>query len=382
MIRPAALQLAARSGAGRERSNRAPGSALTRTAGASIDTPPRFGGVAGWLRRQGQLIVGLLVSAWSLWLLAQSIEPDKVGAQLVGANLALLALCFATIPLSMVLKAIRWRYLFPDGAAPSILPLVSSLYIGYLINTVLPARVGELVRAYLVGRERGVGIPVALATVVVEKVLDVLSMLLILGGLIAFRQLPYIPDWLQLSGALVIVAGLLALALMIVLRRQVLAIVAFVEQRLPLLRPLHPTALASSFLEGLAGLGRRRTLPGLLFWSVATWASATVTMWSGLAAVGLEPGLSAVLLVLVVSNLGMVVTSAPCYVGWYHWVMKESLLPFGVDPNHAVGAAIVMHALVFGNFILGGLWFLWRGGYSLGGLRQVSGQESSTSASL
>ena len=353
---------------------------MTRTASASVDTPPRAAGPAGWLRRNAQLILGLLVSAWSLWLLSQSIEPDKVGAQLVGANVPLLILCFATIPLSMVLKAIRWRYLFPDGTAPPLLQLVSSLYIGYLINTILPARVGELVRAYLVGRERAVGIPVALATVVVEKVLDVLSMLLILGALIAFRQLPYLPDWLQLSGGLAIVAGLVALVLLIALRGQVVALVAFFERRVPLLRPLHPTALASSFLDGLAGLGRRRTLPGLLFWTVATWASSTVTMWSGLAAVGLEPGLSAVLFVLVVSNLGMVVPSAPGYVGWYHWVMKESLLPFGVDPNHAVGAAIVMHALVFGNFILGGLWFLWRGGYSLGGLRDASGHESATSA--
>lgn len=330
----------------------------------------------GWLRGQAQVLAGLLVSAWSVWLLWQTADPAEIGRHLAGANWALLAFSFLSICLSMAIKAHRWRLLFDDRTGLRIEPLVASLYIGYLANTVLPARVGEFVRAYLAGRQPSVGLPAALATIVVEKILDLLTLGLVLAGLVALQQLPYLPAWLQVSVATTAVGfagGLLVLGLMLAFRARVLALVSSVEARVPLLRRMQPRALASSFLDGLAALGRRDRLPGVAFWSVTVWASSALTMWSGLAALGIDPSPAAVLFSLVVTNLGMAVPSAPGYVGVFHALLVESLRPFGIDPNQALGAAIVMHAFVFGNFVLGGIWFLWRGGHSLGSLRRASG---------
>jgi uncharacterized protein (TIRG00374 family) len=339
-------------------------------------TGPAQAGPLSWLRQHSQVIAGLLVSAWSIWLLAQTVDPREVGRHLAAANWLLLTLCFLSIFASMVIKAHRCRLLFERRDGVSLEPLVSSLYIGYLMNTVLPARVGEFVRAYLAGRLPGLSVPMVLATIVLEKILDLLTLGLLLGALLLLGQVPYLPPWLQVSvvtTAVGMACGVLALAVMLALRRQVLALVAFVEARVPLLSRLHPTDLASSFLDGLVALGRRDRLPGISFWSVAAWASSALTMWLGLTGVGIDPSAAAVLFTLVVSNIGMAVPSAPGYVGVFHFLLGEALQPYGIDANHALAAAIVMHPIVFGNFVIGGIWYLWRGGHSLGNLRRASG---------
>lgn len=355
---------------------RSAGTARTSGAAAPPGTDEAArGGWIGRLKGHAQIGAGVLVSAWSIWLLGKAADPSEIGRYLGGASWTLLALGFVSICVSMVIKAHRWRLLFDERTELTLEPLVSSLYIGYLANTVLPARVGEVVRAYLAGREPRVGLPVALATIVVEKILDLLTLGLVLAGLVVLQQLPYLPGWLQVSVVSTAVGfggGLLALGLMLAFRARVLGLVGLVEARVPPLRRLEPRALVASFLDGLAALGRRDRLPAVAFWSVAVWASSAVTMWLGIAALGIDASPTAVLFSLVVTNLGMVVPSAPGYVGVFHALLVESLRPFGIDPNQALGAAILMHALVFGNFVLGGVWYLWRGGHSLRSLQHAS----------
>ena len=137
------------------------------TSGATIAASNRAGtGVVGHLRRHAQLIVGLLVSGWSIWQLALTVDIAEVARHRDNANLVLLGLSFGSIVVSMVIKCIRWRYLFAEPPAPPLPPLLSSLYIGYLMNTILPARIGELVRAVLIGRQSSVGTPGAFASIV------------------------------------------------------------------------------------------------------------------------------------------------------------------------------------------------------------------------
>jgi glycosyltransferase 2 family protein len=331
------------------------------------------GGARAWLRRNAQLIVGLAISAWSIWQLGRAVDPAEVGQHLEHSNWGLLAVCVLSVPATMVLKVIRWRYLFARDAIPPFAPLLSALYIGYLMNTVLPARVGEFVRAYLIGRQDKVGTPAALATIVLEKLLDLGTLAIMLVVLILSTPLP---DWvtpIAYTSAAALVLGLLVLGGMLLVRRRVIGLVELLERRLPVLERFRLASLAASFLDGLAGLGRRETLPGLLFWSAAVWVGATLTMWTGIVGVGVPVGLSAVVLTLVVTNIGMAVPSAPGYVGVFHGLVVLSLQPFGVDPSHALGAALILHAIVFGTFVVGGLWFLLRGGHSLGGLRDASG---------
>jgi uncharacterized protein (TIRG00374 family) len=313
-----------------------------------------------------------LVSGWSIWQLALTVDVAEVARHRDNANWMLLVVTFGSIVASMIIKCVRWRYLFAEPPAPPLMPLMSSLYIGYLMNTILPARVGELVRAVLIGRQSRGGTPSAFASIVLEKILDLATLALLLVGLLLVVQLPEWVTPIAYTSAAALLSGFAGLGIVLVLRRRVIGLVQCIEERVPLLARFALTKLATSFLEGLAGLGRRETLPGLIFWSLMVWGCSAVTMWAGLEGAGVSAGLTAVLLTLVVTNIGMAVPSAPGYVGVFHYLVLISLQPFGVDASQAVFAATVMHIAVFGNFIVGGLWFLWRGGYSLSGLRSAS----------
>jgi glycosyltransferase 2 family protein len=335
--------------------------------------PPRR---ASWLRRNAQILIGLGISALAVWQLVTTVEPDKLAGYMASADPILLTICFFSVTLSMILKTIRWRYLFPDGSAPPFRPMLSALYIGYLANTVLPARIGEFVRIFLVGRDPKVGVSTTLASVVLEKVLDLGTLVLILLGLIVFDWLPQLPDWIasgRNSSLAALLVGVVALGLMLRLRRQVIGLVVRLETGLPILTRLQASVLAASFLDGLAGLGRPRTLPYVVVWTVAIWASALLTIWLGMQAVGIRSPLASALLVIVVTNLGMAVPSSPGYVGVFHLLFVEALLPFNVAREQALSAATLVHALIFGNFIVVGSWLVWRGGHSLSGLRKDAG---------
>jgi uncharacterized protein (TIRG00374 family) len=328
--------------------------------------------IGGWLRRNLYTLLGLSISVIALWQLVAQVDPATVVQVVLASNWGLVALCVASIPLSMALKAIRWRYLFLDREAVKFEALFSALYVGYLVNTVLPGRVGEFVRAFLIGQQGTVGTPAALATIVLEKMLDLVALAVLLA--IVLQQMP-LPEALQLganSFLLLLGAGLIGLAVVVAAPGTVLRLVDWLVGLVPLFQRLGLGQLAHSFVGAFAVLRRTSTLPGLLFWSVMVWVGAIVTMWTGLASVGVQVGLPVVLLVLVATSIGMTAPSAPGYVGVFHFIMVQSLLPFGVPVELATGAAFLVHIVIFGNFVICGVWFVWRSGYSLNRLRQAS----------
>jgi uncharacterized protein (TIRG00374 family) len=331
------------------------------------------GGLSGLLRRNLLLLIGLVISALAIRQLASEVKGPELLGHLAATNWPLVALCFASVPLSMLLKVWRQRYLFGEVPTPAVAPLYSALYIGYLMNTVLPGRVGEFVRAFLIGRQKDIGVPAALTSIVLEKLLDLATLAILLVVLILVTPLPAWATPMAYTSAAAVGAGLVTFGLILVFRRQVTFLVASIDQRVGPLRRLGLAALANSFLDGLAGLGRSRSLPGLIFWSIVVWASSAASLWVGLEGVGVSVGLTGVLLTLVVTNIGMAVPSAPGYAGVFEGLVVLALLPYGIGETQALAAALVLHATVFGNFIVGGLWYLRRGGYSLRGLRDASG---------
>jgi uncharacterized protein (TIRG00374 family) len=246
--------------------------------------------------------------------------------------------------------------------------LLSALYLGYLANTVIPLRVGELVRAYLVGQTERASTSTALATVLIEKVFDLGTMALLLVILGFVMQLP---EWARAaavaSGVGLCIAAV-GLAVTLVAREWALRVSAALEERLPPLRRIRVTALLSSFLDGLSFVRKPRLLATVVLWSIVMWAGSGVTVYLGLASVGVVIPPSVALFVLAVTNLGMAVPSAPGYVGVFHSAVVVALAPYGVAPTAATAAAIVLHAVIFGTFIVGGVFFLARGRSSQAGL--------------
>ena len=149
----------------------------------------------------------------------------------------------------------------------------------------------------------------------------------------------------------------------------------FFEKHIPLLGRLHLIDLAHSFVDGLRAIQSPRTLFWSVAWSAVLWLGGAAGLATGVAAVGIPITAPMIFFLMVVSNLGMAVPSAPGYVGVYHALVIAGLTPFGVPQTAALSAGIVIHAVVFGYFLLGGLVYLWLGRFSLSQL--ISGARES-----
>lgn len=325
--------------------------------------------------------VGLLVSAVCLYLAVRQVDLGETGAALLAARPAPLLLAAVLLLVAVAVRCWRWQLLFLPADRVTFAGTVAATFIGYLVNSVLPGRLGEFVRAYLISETDGVATGRALGTIFVEKLLDILILLLLLG--VVALQMP-LPAWAATSASTVAALFVLATLGFFLLARIRRPLVAWVEARLdsmPGLRRLHPSHFVDAGLSAADGVSRPAPLLAQLVISVALWGIAVGILYAAMSAFRLSLPVTAAVLVLVATNLGMTVPSAPAYVGVYHLLATESLKLFGVDQSVALSYAVVVHSLSFGIFIVGGVFYMWRRNYVFGDLWQRTARSKITRAS-
>lgn len=313
------------------------------------------------------LSFGLALGALLLLLALQSVDAAALADALAATDPLLLLLGLLTVGATIVAKALRWRLLFyPQHRTQSWTVLTSALVIGQTVNFLLPARLGELARAYLAGEAEGQGKLLALGTIVVEKLLDGLTLLLLLALL--FVVVP-VPDWLRLSGgisALVLVILLLAVLLLTGQRRRLLGAMDRAGDVVPALERLGLRRRTAALADGLSALQSGWVNVRLLLWTAGIWLLAGLSNYLILLALRIEvPLLIASLVVLVVVHLGMVVPSTPARIGVFHYLCLLSLSLLGVEQSVALAYGFVLHGVVVLPVIVAGLLCLWKENLSL-----------------
>jgi uncharacterized protein (TIRG00374 family) len=316
----------------------------------------------GTLGRWAYLVVGLALGVVLLVLALRSVDPVGLTAALASTDPLLVCLALLAVGATVVAKALRWRLLFyPRHGTQSRGTLLSALLMGQTVNFLLPARLGELVRAYVAGDGAGQGKLLALGTVVVEKVLDGLMLILLLACLLLVLPVPH---WLRLSGAasgLALVVLLLAVLLLTGQRKRLLGAMRRIDQAVPGLGRLGLSRRTAALADGLNSLQSRQVNLRLLLWTVSIWLLAGLTNYLVLLALGVEvPLLLGSLVVLVVVHLGMVVPTSPARIGVFHYLCLLSLALLGVDADLGLAYGLVLHSVVVLPVIFVGLLCLWR----------------------
>ncbi len=317
---------------------------------------------SGTVGRWAYLVMGLAVGVLLLVLALESVDPAGLIAALTSTDPLLLCLALLTFGATVVAKALRWRLLFyPRHGTQSKGTLLSALLMGQMVNFLLPARLGELVRAYVVGERGGQRKLLALGTIVVEKVLDGLMLCLLLACLCLVLPVPH---WLRLAGAasaLALAVLLLAVLLLTGQRGRLLGAMGRVDQAVPVLGRLGLSRRTAALADGLSSLQSRQVNLRLLVWTVGIWLLAGVTNCLVLLALDIEvPLLLGALVVLVVVHLGMVVPSSPARIGVFHYLCLLSLALLGVDASLGLAYGFVLHSVVVLPVIFVGLFCLWR----------------------
>ncbi|MBA2440450.1 MAG: flippase-like domain-containing protein [Thermoleophilaceae bacterium] len=302
--------------------------------------------------RSAAVWLGVALSAVCAWLLVRGTRAGEVRAALAEAQLFWLVPVTSLLLLAFVLRAERWRSLYAPGRRPPLRDVTRALYVGYLFNAILPLRAGEAARIVALDRRGGAPIAETTATVVVERLFDVLSLLLLL-----FLMLPWLPvlTWTAAASALaaVLVVALAAAVTALALSAERLAAAAVRGvARLPGLTEDRVAAPAERVLRGLAGLRTVRTALVAFGLTTLSWLVVGLGYWLLMRAFEIELSPLSGLLVVIAIGLAMILPSSPAALGVFEGATVLALAAYGVDESAALSYALVLHALSVVPFLL------------------------------
>ncbi len=322
---------------------------------AAAEEPKRF---SIRLRDRGaQLVLAAVIGLGLLALALRNVEWARMLQVLREARYHYLLPATFLLMGTFPLKAWRWRYILEPVRRLSINRLFAIVMVGYFANFALPANAGELVRPFILGRREGISTSSVLATVVLERMVDLVSWLVLLG--LVFTLAP-LPGWLvYLAGAGV--AGLLAgtMALWLVWQgRERKGIVGRIFARLPasLANPI--LGIVGSFSRGLQVGAQSRSLGMVLSITPSVWLLLAAAFNLIGRAAGIGASYPAYLLVVVVVSLGAAILPAlPMRVGTLEFLVISTFDIFGVDESQALAFVILLRAVRLVPFALGYVYF-------------------------
>lgn len=296
-------------------------------------------------------VVGIAATVFFLWLALRNVDWADVAAHLRDANWLLLGAAVLVSTLGMHIRALRWKPLL-EPVAPGIPfhPRIAGVCVGFAANNVFPARLGEFARAWVLARQTGVPVTGAFGSLVVERALDGIVLVVFLLGSMAHPAFPDLApgsevqqgvDWM-----IRIVAVLLAGALVLVffptrtvaLAERVAGAVLPAAIRRPLIDALH------AFIAGLHVLRSPRLLAISVLWCVGQWAFLATSFLLAFRAFGItEPGFLGAVFVQSLIAMAVAIPAAPGFFGVFEAASVLGLGLWGVGNARAVSFAMGFH---------------------------------------
>jgi uncharacterized protein (TIRG00374 family) len=291
------------------------------------------------------IAIGLAVSATFMYIAVRGAHPQETLDALKATDYRWLVPGLAAMVVAFFIRGVRWHSLFSPATRPPLGPVMAAQFVGYLANAVLPVRAGEA--AAIVSLRRRAQVPLAegTGTMLLMRAEDVLSLVLLL-----FVMLPWLPhvSWLR-------AAGVLALALLLVLAATAVVVIVFGERVIRfLVRPLKWLPFVSSaalenaptnFVRGLAGLASARIAIISFFWTTLSWIVLGLGFWLVMKASNISLSPLAGMLVVIGIGLAMVLPSSPAALGVFEGATVVVLGAYDVPDSQALSYAFVLHAL-------------------------------------
>jgi len=289
----------------------------------------------------------------------------------------LLLLSLALTCGTFVVRAERWQYLLGPLGKTRFSTVFRATVIGFAASAVLPARAGEVIRPYLLARRERLSATAAFATIIVERILDLVAVLLLMAVFLiwfdpgmesrdskAFQAVRF-------GGLMMAPVAVGTLAVMFFMAGHPERLHAWVlkaEAILPTRIAAMIARFAQTFAEGFAVVRSPGRLAAAIAWSIVLWVAIASGIWAVSIAFGIAMPFTGAWLMLGPLVVGVAVPT-PGGVGGFHEAYRFGATAFfGADNNTAVGAAIVLHAISIGPVIIAGLLFIVQDGLKLGGM--------------
>ncbi len=334
------------------------------------------------VRRWQSLLIGL-VTIGLVALFLRDMDLREAWNAAVHAHRGWLAAAAATTMMTYVLRAWRWRWILRPIGPARFRTAFRTTVMGFAASFLLPGRVGELLRPYALARQERLNPAAAMATIVVERVFD-LCTVLVLFAVATLAGGVNVPREIETAGMLGAVAAVAGIAILFVVAGHPDRMGRWAGR----LSAWLPTRVASvvdhlvrTFVQGLGVMRRPADLFWSFVWSVPLWLSIalgiTLTSW----AFGVSMSFTGSFLVVGYLTVGVAVPT-PGAAGGFHYFYKLAATQLFNAPDSVAGAAaIVLHLVTFVPVTILGVIFMWQDGLTLGQVKSVRTTAPDTSES-
>jgi uncharacterized protein (TIRG00374 family) len=321
------------------------------------------------------VLVSALAIALLGWFLRHADLAD-VWVRVRQARVDLLVVGFLLVVLSFVIRAYRWQYLLRPIGPTRFRTAFRTTIIGAAALGVLPARAGDLLRPYLLARQEGLNTSATFATIVMERVLDLIAMLVLLAlyvwGTADSSRLPAsLLRGIEASAAIASAGALVLVALTWVMAthpERIGRLVFGAARVLPAAMADRLAGYARTFSGGFAVAREPQALAAALAWSFLLWFVIAGEIWLVALAFGIYMPFAGSFLLQALLVIGVAVPT-PGGVGSYHEAYRIGVtMFFGAANSAAVAAAIVTHAISYVPVVLAGVVFMAQDGLGFGRL--------------
>lgn len=299
--------------------------------------------------------LGLAVSLLFIFVLFSQINWQGFLAAFALANYFYLVPVIALAYLGCYLRAIRWHYLFLPIKRISAYDLFVATILGYAANGLFPARLGEFLRAHYIGKKAGVSRLTSFATIVVERLFDGFSILVILVLVVFLIKFP-VQRVLVSAGLAALGLYCLVIVLILLLAKKPGVLLKFVPG---FLRP-KVASLAQAAVAGFTIIKNGHHLLIIIFYSFFIWLVTAYGVNLTFLAFGQSLPFLAGLFILVLLSFAVMLPSSPGFVGTFEAGMVYGLMVFSVPKEAALGIALVYHGLTFFPVMALGGYYFWR----------------------
>lgn len=298
-------------------------------------------------------LLGVVVSVLAIYFVVSQVHIEQLGLALTRARYVFLVPTIVFLLAGLVTRAVRWRVLLSDG-----LPLwraFSIMNVAYLVNGLLPLRIGEVARAYLATRATPpVPTMKSFSTIIVERLLDLLAVVVMLA--LALTAGP-LPDELRAAGLFfgsVALVGFLVLVFLARQRKFTMNLAARLVDRIkPLQRPLlhiNLVALLAHFLDGLKPLADPKALLNALGWTAISWGLSAIAGYILMFAFFDRGDWAVTFLYIAAAAFAIAVPAMPGNIGTYEASILLALGAMGYDT--ALSTAVIFAVMVHGINLL------------------------------
>ena len=298
-------------------------------------------------------IIGISLSLLCMWWAFKDFKFNSFLKIIIEIKYVYVIFAAFFLWLSVWLRALRWQFLFSSSKSPNVFSLYKIQMIGYFGNNVLPLRAGEIMRAFMINKEFGLSKTYAFGTIILERFLDMLTLIVLTFILVAIY-----PDENILQSNLAWVGFMVILVILIAFK--ILNYLKELETNFFFMK------YVKGIIDGVRSLESKSKFPVIIL-SMLIWGIYLLDVFLLQCAFELNLNFSQILMMLVFSFMVMGVPSAPGMVGTYHASVQYVLVNlFGLPSILGNAFSLVMHAYGYILLTFIGLYYFMKSQFELG----------------